>query len=77
MTLVKEYICDNSRPTDGEIEQSLSIARRDDCIVRLVWRNGGRPKSFNISRNMSFSDCKYRIELEQRCWGELKWNILK
>lgn len=37
MKLVKEYLCDGRTPTDDEIWESLQIANKEDCLVKLRW----------------------------------------
>lgn len=36
MRILKDYWCD-STPTDEEIEEAISIASADDCVVNLQW----------------------------------------
>ena len=37
MKIVKEYICDGDLPSDEEILESIEIANKEDCIVKLQW----------------------------------------
>ena len=37
MKIVKEYLCDNSTPSDEEVKECIEIANKEDCIVRLRW----------------------------------------
>ena len=37
MKLIKEYMCDNSKPSDNEIEEAINVAYTEDCVVRLLW----------------------------------------
>ena len=35
--LVKEYFCDKQTPSDEEIMQSVEIANKENCVVKLKW----------------------------------------
>lgn len=37
MIQVKEYMCDGRIPSDKEIEEAISVASTEDCVVRLLW----------------------------------------
>ena len=59
---VVNYLCDQSTPTDDEIEQCIHIAYRDHCIVRLSW---SFPYSgwyeLHICEGMTVEECKERL----------------
>ena len=37
MKLIKEYMCDYTKPSDKEIEEAVNIAATEDCVVKLFW----------------------------------------
>lgn len=60
MVLVKEYWCGEIFvPDDRDIQKGIKIAKKDHCIVKLVWcvpYNGLR--NIVIDESMDFSDAK-------------------
>lgn len=62
MKLIKEFLCDNKIPSDGEIWECLEIAEKDDCVVKLKWFY---PHSgwyqLHIEKGMTFADCKNEL----------------
>ena len=36
MKYIKEYLCDNETPSDGEIRECLEIVNKEDCIIKLT-----------------------------------------
>lgn len=62
MRLVKEYICDDRKPTDDEIFQAILIAENNDCMVRLMWYVPYYGWSqLMIDKNMTLEDCKEKL----------------
>lgn len=62
MKLIKNYKCDNTTPTNEEIQEGMRIAQSEDCIVRLNWffPYSGHYK-LDISTDMTFEDCKSKL----------------
>lgn len=62
MKLVKEYLCDHSRPNDEEIKECIEIANTEDCIAKLIWVF---PYSgwyeLKVSKGMTFEECKSKL----------------
>lgn len=62
MKLVKEYLCDSRAPSDKEVRESIEIAEREDCIVKLKWffPYNGWHRLF-VKKGMTFDDCKDKV----------------
>ena len=59
MKLVKEYLCDNKKPSDEEIKECIEIANKEDCAVKLKWfypYNGWHERY--IKKDMTFEEVK-------------------
>ena len=37
MKPIKEFMCDYTKPSDKEIEEAVSIASTEDCVVKLYY----------------------------------------
>lgn len=62
MKYIKEYLCDNETPSDGEIRECLEIVKKEDCVVKLTWfvrYNGWH--NLLIKNGMTFEECKDKI----------------
>ena len=62
MKLIKEYLCDNTAPSDEEIIECLEIVNNENCIVRLTWffpYNGWH--KLHIKTGMTFEECKNKL----------------
>ena len=63
MKLVKDYMCDDIRPTDEEILECIDIANKEEnCIVRLNWYfpYSGKYK-LEINKGDTFEECKSKL----------------
>lgn len=57
MKLVKEYLCDNTTPSDEEIKDCIRIAKEEDCVVKMKWffpYNGWHERY--IKKDMTFEE---------------------
>lgn len=57
MKLVKEYLCDNSTPSDEEVKDCIRIAKEEDCVVKMKWHfpyNGWHERY--IKKDMTFEE---------------------
>lgn len=57
MKLVKEYLCDNSTPSDEEVKDCIRIAKEEDCVVKMKWYfpyNGWHERY--IKKDMTFEE---------------------
>lgn len=57
MKLVKEYLCDNSTPSDEEVKDCIRIAKEEDCVVKMKWYfpyNGWNERY--IKKDMTFEE---------------------
>ena len=62
MKYIKEYLCDNETPSDGETRECLEIVKKEDCIVKLTWfvrYNGWH--NLLIKNGMTFEECKDKL----------------
>ena len=66
MKLIKEYVCDDIRPSDEEILEGIEIANKENCIVRLTWYfpYSGNYK-LEIEKGMTIEECKNKLP---RCY---------
>lgn len=63
MKLVKDYMCDDIRPTDEEILECIDIVNKEEnCIVRLNWYfpYSGKYK-LEINKGDTFEECKSKL----------------
>lgn len=57
MKLVKEYLCNNSTPSDEEVKDCIRIAKEEDCVVKMKWYfpyNGWHERY--IKKDMTFEE---------------------
>ncbi len=62
MKQIKEYLCDDKKPTDDEINNGVMIANSENCVVKLTWfvPYSGHYRLY-ITPGMSIEECREKL----------------